>query len=179
MRHVSAEDFSTLVGSIYDCALDPALWPETLGALRERMMFLSATLAVVEMPTGKGLINAAHGIDPPWLAALGQYGKEIMDQWGGAERVRDYPLDVPMILSDVNPHALTLANRYHREVCAPRGVVNSLTIGLLRELDDVRCRDVHSTQIRRPRRPGRGRARPPVHSPSQAFGNHQPPARSP
>ena len=133
MRHVSAEDFSTLVGSIYDCALDPALWPETLGALRERMVFLSATLAVVEMPTGKGLINAAHGIDPPWLAALGQYGKEIMDQWGGAERVRDYPLDVPMILSDVNPHALTLANRYHREVCAPRGVVDSLTIGLLRD----------------------------------------------
>ena len=178
MRHVSAKDFSGLVGSIYDCALDPALWPETLGALCERMMFLSATLAVVEMPTGKGLINAAHGIDPPWLAALGQYGREIMDQWGGAERVRDYPLDVPMILSDVNPHALTLANRYHREVCAPRGVVDSLTIGLLR----TRRRSVPRRSldtIRRPRRPGRGRARPPVHSPSQAFGNHQPPARSP
>ena len=95
MRHVSAEDFSSLVGSIYDCALDPALWPETLGALRERMTFLSATLAVVEMPTGKGLINAAHGIDPPWLAALGQYGREIMDQWGGASACATTPSTFP------------------------------------------------------------------------------------
>lgn len=28
---LAAENFSATIGSIYDCALDPALWPSTLG----------------------------------------------------------------------------------------------------------------------------------------------------
>ncbi|CAN7446593.1 MULTISPECIES: helix-turn-helix transcriptional regulator [unclassified Devosia] len=133
MRPIPAGELSDLIGSIYDCALTPSLWPATLDALRGRMAFLSATLAVVEMPNGNTLINAASGVDDIWLIAMRDYGREIMDQWGGADRVRNYPLDVPMVLSEVNPEALTPANRYHREVGLPRGVVDSLSVGLLRD----------------------------------------------
>lgn len=133
MRPIPAEEFSDLVGSIYDCALDPSLWPAVLGALRGRLACLSATLAVVEMPNGSTLINAASGVDDRWLAALSEYGKDILDQWGGAEKVRSYPLEVPMVLSSVNPDALRPDNRYHREIGLPRGVVDSLSIGLLRD----------------------------------------------
>lgn len=129
----SAEELSALIGTIYDCALDPSLWPSTLTALRERMAFLSATLAVVRMPNGDSLISAASGVDASWLEALAEYGPEIMEQWGGSMKVRDYPLGIPMVLSAVNPVALTPINRYHRDICQPRGVIDSLSVGLLRD----------------------------------------------
>lgn len=133
MRPIPADEFSSLVASIYDCALDPGLWQQTLEEIRLRANFLSATIAVVEVPGGQTLINVASGVDDDWLAAMSSFGRDIMDQWGGAERVSGYPLDVPMVLSEVNPWALTVANRYHREICVPRGVVDSLSVGLLRD----------------------------------------------
>lgn len=133
MARYPAEEFSSSIGEIYECALNPSLWPQALTALRERLAFLSATLAVVRMPSGDSIISAASGVDARWLVAIAEYSSEIMDQWGGAAKVRTYPLEVPMVLSAVNPDAVTPFNRYHREICLPRGVIDSLSVGLLRD----------------------------------------------
>ena len=50
MRHVSAEAFSTLVGSIYDCALDPARWSPTLDAVAAAIRCQTACMVLYLIP---------------------------------------------------------------------------------------------------------------------------------
>ena len=43
---------SDLIGAIYDCAIDPALWPETLGGLCALLDGVASQLYVVDLDTG-------------------------------------------------------------------------------------------------------------------------------
>jgi Ca2+-binding RTX toxin-like protein len=52
MRHIAAEEFSTLVGAIYDCALDPAPWPGVLTTLCRSMDFRMSSLILANILEG-------------------------------------------------------------------------------------------------------------------------------
>ena len=64
MRHIPAEAFSTLVGAIYDCALDPDLWPGTLTGLCDALAFRVSNLALQEMPSGRLLVDGQQMESP-------------------------------------------------------------------------------------------------------------------
>jgi hypothetical protein len=59
-RMKTDEAFSTLVGRIYDCALDTFLWPEVLGAITHAVNGRMGDLAVVNPLTGTGQLAAAY-----------------------------------------------------------------------------------------------------------------------
>ena len=72
MRPIPAEDFSSIVGTIYDCALDPSLWSGVLASLCEAMRFHTSTLALQELPSGRLLLRPATGSPiAKWSAASG------------------------------------------------------------------------------------------------------------
>lgn len=135
MRPIPAEDFSTLVGAIYDCALNPASWPEVLTKLCREMDFRTSALTLQDMPSGRLLLDVTVGLSPADVERMRVLGPEVVEHWGGAERVMACPLEEPLVLSIVNPHANE--TRHYREWSLPRGFVDTLAIGFTRDQDSL------------------------------------------
>lgn len=136
---ISASGFSTIIGAIYDCAIDPARWPSTLRLICERLDFVNAVLAVQPLPTGRTLLSASTGIAPPFLERLSEFGSDVIEQWGGRHVALTLPLDEPAVLSRVNPAACAAGrdDRYYREWRRPQGLVDTLNLMLVREPDAI------------------------------------------
>ncbi len=130
---IAADTLSDLIGAIYDCAVDPGRWPATLTDFRHALDFKSAIMAVMSLPTGETLLSVIDGVDPPWVERTLNYGPEVIDQWGGAEKMQSLPLDEPAVLSWVNDRANWEDNRYYVEWAVPQGIIDVMAIGLARD----------------------------------------------
>ena len=133
----AANELSEIIGSIYECALDPAHWPRTLAALRLHMNFVNASLDLFDIPTGKLRMNVMSGIDEIRLSEAPGYGSDMVAQWGGPERVCSLPLSKPLLLSTVNPKGLTRASPFYSEFDEPQGIIDVMSIGLARDAATV------------------------------------------
>lgn len=130
---VALEVLSDLIGSIYDCALDPTLWPQTLTALRQALGYANAAISLHELPSCNVIVNATSGIEGPWLETLESYGPDVVEQWGGVEAVYRLPIDEPVVLSSLRTREQMLANRYFVEWARPQGITD--VIGFLVQRD--------------------------------------------
>ena len=130
---IAADTLSDLIGAIYDCAVDPGRWPATLADFRQALDFKSAIMALMALPTGDTLLSVIDGVDPPWVERTLNYGPEVVDQWGGAEKMQSLPLDEPAVLSWVNDRANWEDNRYFVEWAVPQGIIDVMAIGLARD----------------------------------------------
>lgn len=131
MDLVEAERFSTLVGAIYDCALDPGRWMTALGGLCAEMDFLIANLSLQPSPDAMPLLSINYGLTPEQEALMHSFAHEIPWIWGGLERLMSLPLEEPVRLLDVNPDAFDCD--MGREFSGPLGIVDNMSIGLTRD----------------------------------------------
>lgn len=132
-RAIEPELLSNLIGSIYDCVLQPERWEAVLDDLRSALEFKNAVMTLQSLPSGDMLWNFVSGIEPTWLARLPEYTADVLDQWGGLDRIHSHPLEEPAILSQVNPRQAWIGNRYHLEWGQPQGIIDVLAIGLVRD----------------------------------------------
>jgi DNA-binding CsgD family transcriptional regulator len=130
---LSPSYLSEIIGSIYDCSLDPGNWPDTLTAMRRELNFQNAVLSLLALSSGEVLLNITSGIDKIWLERIPEYGADIIDHWGGPERLQNVPLDDPAVLSHVNPREHWATNRYYVEWAKPQGLFDVLAMGLARD----------------------------------------------
>jgi DNA-binding CsgD family transcriptional regulator len=131
MRHVSAEDFSGLIGSIYGCALEPSLWPEVLTDLSWTMDFRMADLILAATPGFRSLLDITTGITADERATMFAHGEDAVLSWGPPGTLAALPLDTPLVRSAVNPAAAE--TRFVREQCLPLGFFDNLSILLSRD----------------------------------------------
>lgn len=129
--------FSDLVGAIYDCAVDPELWPETLGRLASELRFATAVLALTSLPSGRQLLNITSGISPEWMARLADYAGDIVDMWGGPAVMESYPFDRPSVLSRVNPAGLTSGNPFVEQWGRPQGLFDTMVVILTHDAQAI------------------------------------------
>lgn len=148
---VSIERTSALIGAIYDCAIAPEKWPATLEILRSELNLANGVLALNALPSGEPTIFATAGIAPEWLARMWGYGVDILELWGGPSRIHEFPLDEPIVQSQVTDRATWVKNRWATEWGEPQGLwdavsfvfardptmVGSLTCGRHRTAGDV------------------------------------------
>lgn len=132
-KSISAEVLSGLIGSAYDCALDPERWPMALKELHEALNFRDAMMALMALPSGQPLLVVAHGVEPYWLERATHYGEDIVGQWGGPEAFSTFPLHEPAVLSRIQPRAAIEANRYYREWSKPQGLIDVMGLQLARD----------------------------------------------
>ena len=130
------QDLSKTIGLIYDCALDPSAWPAALGAMRARTDFATGVLDLMTLPEGKSLLAVSDGIPEPWLSRQTQYGLEAVRMWGGHARMLSYPLEEPVVLSQVNPDGLR-DNRFVTDWSEPQGLVDTVGIALFRDPKNI------------------------------------------
>jgi DNA-binding CsgD family transcriptional regulator/PAS domain-containing protein len=130
---LSAAVFSELVGAIYDCALDPGLWPGALASLRSQLRFHNASLSVYDFASSSMPIHVLNGVEEPWLSRIELYGEEVLDQWGGVAGVERYEVGEPYVLTRTNPAAATRQNRYFAEWAEPQGLIDTMAAILARD----------------------------------------------
>lgn len=136
-RLIDATRFSDLVGAIYDCAVDPAGWPETLRQLNDELEFANSSLAMTSLPEGRTLINETHGIPDVWKQRMGEFARDIVEMWGGPEMMLAYPFDRATVLSRVNPGVMQSSNRYVREWGEPQGLIDSAVTILAHDSEGI------------------------------------------
>jgi DNA-binding CsgD family transcriptional regulator/PAS domain-containing protein len=135
MQQASVERFSDLIGAIYDCVIAPEQWTKVLNEIRMEYGFATAVLSAYSLTNVRIGVNAASGTDPvPTMAQTSkEYVADIVEIWGGLERIRQYPLGEPIVRSQAVPEEIILGNRYHREWALPKGLFDAVGIALVRE----------------------------------------------
>lgn len=89
-------DFSQLVGAIYDCAVEPALWPNVLSEIRDRYSAAYAEMGIINhLPNSTLKIpnNASRnsGWDQSWLDMI----PTLLNVIPSRDRVFHSELDTP------------------------------------------------------------------------------------
>jgi DNA-binding CsgD family transcriptional regulator/PAS domain-containing protein len=134
MQQASVEKFSNIVGAIYDCVIAPERWAGVLDSICAELGFATGALSVASLTNMKGLVNAVSGSDFDQMTRNGiGYGPEIIDLWGGVERIQQYPLGEPIVQSQAVPQEIIASNRYYREWAVPKGLLDAVAVGLVRD----------------------------------------------
>jgi DNA-binding CsgD family transcriptional regulator len=125
------ERLSDLIGSIYDCALDPTMWEPVLETIGREFFFSSAMMGVAR-PMDKPQIMASYGIDDALLARIPEMSAEMAALWGGMERFQQFPLDEPIVHTHAMPPSLIVGNRY-ADIWLDRGEIDAAIIVISRD----------------------------------------------
>ena len=128
---VSAEELSTVIGSIYDCAIDPAAWERTLGELRAVFRCASAQLAAFDLTQRRAALVRSSGIEPLWLEQQQRHVAEFTEWEKLAFGRYGLSIDEPQVRSRHLPPEMAKTSPYVREWNDPQGIVDSLGLVIL------------------------------------------------
>lgn len=121
-----------LIGLVYDCTLDPALWSEALPAIGDAANCFAGMLGVTDLQ--KSEVRFAHvwNYDPKWLARLSEYAEENAEIEKKILFLRD-GLGEPGTARREMPEAFE--TRYYHEWVKPQGIVDVLSLIVMRQAD--------------------------------------------
>jgi PAS domain-containing protein len=127
---MSRQAFSDLIGSIYDCALDPSRWERTLSQVMEAFDCHGITLTLSDLRYGHILLQKAVGLEAPILAQLPKHAPEMIARQRDA--LASWPsLDEPHVVSRHFAPAYIETSPYFREWARPTGIVDTMTLFLM------------------------------------------------
>ncbi|WP_293977487.1 helix-turn-helix transcriptional regulator [Sphingomonas sp.] len=133
---VTTAAFSELVGLIYDAAIDPGRWRESIEAIRISLRFENAVFGLQSLPRGDVLVNVATNIPAEYVMRMPDYGSDIVELVGTPAEIQALPMDEPIVLSRINPRMVnpaTSTNRYVLEWARPQGLADAMTLALARD----------------------------------------------
>jgi DNA-binding CsgD family transcriptional regulator len=130
---VTPQVLSETIGEIYDCAVDPARWTETLPRLRRLFRCENAMLALTDLTTGQTPLSAHDNVAPEWLACLPRYSAGFAEAWRPFLLDPDRPLDEAVSTRRFLPAEIFETNAYYREWCRPQGLVDSYGLMMIRD----------------------------------------------
>jgi DNA-binding CsgD family transcriptional regulator len=134
MQQTSVERISSLIGAIYDCVITPERWTGVLEEIRREFGFATGVLSVVSLTNMRAGVNAVSGTDSAQMAQNGvEYGADIVELWGGVDRIQQYPLGEPIVQSQAVPHEVIFGNRYYLEWALPKGLFDAVGVTLVRD----------------------------------------------
>ena len=136
---VSAARVSELIGYIYDCAVDPGRWEFALGRITSDLGFHSALLSAISFRPVQIQLSVASGVAPDWLPKLQNYSAAAVDTYGGPQRILDFPLDEPILQSQVTDRESLAANAWFKDYLEPQGLVDSATVFFARDSNSGGC----------------------------------------
>jgi DNA-binding CsgD family transcriptional regulator len=129
---ISQETLSELIGSVYDCALNPSHWTATMDSIRSQLDLQCGALGVQTFPASRVLIYVTSGMETHFSEALPRYSPEVTESWGGASNIYDFQMDEIQIQSEVNSDVSWKAGAYYREWAEPQGIHDLAGMVLIR-----------------------------------------------
>lgn len=129
-KALSHHDLSKLIGSIYDCALNPGRWEHALAGIRDALDAQTAVLHLDDLANDRLLIYRTVGIEPYWLEQQAKYIPEIHARL--LEDLSTWPsLDMPHVVSRHIPQSYLETSRYFQEYLKPQGLVDVMSFFLI------------------------------------------------
>ena len=127
---VTPRALSALIGSIYDCALDPDHWDKTLADIRDALCCMTAVLHLDDLLADRAFIQKCVGMEPHWQLATTKYSTEINARM--VEAIASLPsLDGPHVSSRHLTRAYWEASPYVQECLRPQGIVDTMEFFLM------------------------------------------------
>jgi DNA-binding CsgD family transcriptional regulator/PAS domain-containing protein len=121
---------SNLIGSIYDCVLDPSRWQRTLAEIKDAVGCSSSVLYLFDRSHQKFLMIKIAGIDERyWRPLMIEYGPD-MHRFVTADETSGRSIDEPRLMSKM-PRAAVEGSRFIQEYLKPAGVIDMLSLHLL------------------------------------------------
>jgi hypothetical protein len=131
-RSLSNAEFSGVVGSIYDCALDPGRWPNAIREVCEATSSFAGVIGVSDLATGANRLQQHWNFDAAWLERMVLHGPEIAAMLSSIPDLHTRALDEPMVARrDVDPDVWR-ASSYYREWLQPQGIIDAINLTVLR-----------------------------------------------
>ena len=127
-----AETFSRLVGDLYDSAVDPSLWPQSLEAVRLALDMHNASLDLFDTANVRILISVRTGIPEEYYNNLSDYGPDITVLWDGIFVNSNRPLDEPAAAMMERP-VVYRNTRMFQEWARPQGICDLMGLTMMRE----------------------------------------------
>jgi DNA-binding CsgD family transcriptional regulator/PAS domain-containing protein len=126
--------FSETVSAIYDCAVDPALWPPTLDRIREAMGVAYVGLNVVEFrepgPPRPTLVQGTEW-EGVWLDRL----MESLESLPGYRDMRRAPIDQPIVFRRLIPKEAFEASHFYKSWVEPQGLHDACNTPFIQRSD--------------------------------------------
>ncbi len=119
-RPTETEQFSELVGDLYDAAVVPALWPDVLGKIAAFVEGQSAALLTKDLVGSAGNALYTFGCDP-------QYLQLFLDGYWKLDPTTPllfFASQVVASIADLMPYDEYLETRFHKEWAQPQGWVD-------------------------------------------------------
>lgn len=132
MTELSPARLSELIGSIYDRAIDPDAWDETLGLLRIAFGAENAGIGLFDLRSNKLLLNSVNNMPDSLIVEVEAANGRMLDPWGGLSAVMSMPLDEPAILSQMDPATRQSADSI-RDGFATHELGDAMALGLVRD----------------------------------------------
>jgi PAS domain-containing protein len=129
---LTQESLSELIGLIYDCALEPALWARAGPAIGDAMNCFAGAIHLQNQNVMEvGFINT-WGYDPAWLdrAAKPEYTQEYIPAQNKFLR-QSNGLGDPVIVFQIAPELRH--GRYYEEWVKPQGIIDALHLNLIHQ----------------------------------------------
>lgn len=133
MKFHNMEQYSRLIGSIYDCAIDPALWPDTIATICSMTDCMAGAIRVSDLENSRLHLVQSWNYDAATLADMSAHAAGIVAFWSAVPNFRSRPLDEPASVRRELPRDVIETSRYNIEWARPRGVIDVLALMVLRE----------------------------------------------
>jgi DNA-binding CsgD family transcriptional regulator len=123
------EEFSRLVGLIYDAALDPGVWPVLLNRLADALSAQCSAIGSHDSSTNATVMTAPR-TDPEYLRSFTEYWARRAFIWNGGEKL---PVGAVIVRDMIISRAEFCRTDYYNEWCKPQGVEATIATNLLVE----------------------------------------------
>jgi DNA-binding CsgD family transcriptional regulator/PAS domain-containing protein len=137
MPRQTTEQISELIGAIYDCALDPALWPEAIASIGSATDCFAGVIAVTDLENSTIRLMQYWNYEPEVLGRAAQYSDEIAGFWRYWPDRSCASLDEPFSTRRGIPHDVFESSRFYNEWGRPQGIIDSVHLRLLSEPNRV------------------------------------------
>ncbi len=137
MHAISPERLSELIGRIYDCTIEPDLWPQTMQTICEDLRCLLGAILLIDLK------HSHHRVMTQWNAeefarrSVGDHAEEMTALYRSAPNVMRSSLDEPLVLSRDVPEVVYRSMPLYRDLGKPMGLCDSLQAIVLREAHRV------------------------------------------
>jgi DNA-binding CsgD family transcriptional regulator/PAS domain-containing protein len=127
---MSRQAFSDLIGSIYDCALDPSRWERTLADIKDALDCFGITLTLSDLRYDRLLLQKAAGLEALALEQLTKHAPEMIARLRDA--LASWPsLDEPHVVSRHFSPAYIETSPYFQEWARSTGTVDTMALYLM------------------------------------------------
>jgi DNA-binding CsgD family transcriptional regulator len=127
---VSPKLLSGLIGTIYDCALDPSVWEKALGEMVMAMDSHNAMLSLTDMRYDRLLLTRGYGMNQEWWQTFQEkHVPEVAAQLSAI--IASWPVDKAFVMSRHLSPDMTQGAAYIEEGFAAVGMVDVLQCFLI------------------------------------------------